>query len=109
MTRRCASPSPADQRACLAMRLAEHDRELNTVYQELIRRMRQRARSGRRDPPEVARLRVEQRTWVNQRDVECQRQGRGREGALWAPVRAACLGEIADYRAAELRERLRSY
>ena len=106
--RRCASPAAADQRACLTARLEEQDRELNAVYADLIRRMRRRvgARAGT-DPPDVARLRVEQRAWIAQRDVECRRQGRGREGPLWAPVRAACLGEIADYRVEELRERLR--
>jgi uncharacterized protein YecT (DUF1311 family) len=79
------------------------------VYSQLIAALRRRAgaRSGNGNPPEVARLRVEQRAWIAQRDLECQRQGRGREGALWAPVRAACLGEIADFRAQELRERLR--
>ena len=70
--------------------------------------MRRRAgRSGSApDPPDVTRLRVEQRAWIAQRDIECQRQGRGREGTLWAAERAQCLGEIADYRVRELRERL---
>ena len=79
------------------------------MYNSLVSRLRRRAgrRVGAPDPPEVVRLRTEQRAWIRQRDLECRRQGRGREGALWAPVRATCLGEIADYRTAELRERLR--
>jgi uncharacterized protein YecT (DUF1311 family) len=108
IARRCASPAAADQRACLTARLAEHDRDLNAIYGELIRRMRRRARARAGvDPPDVTRLRTEQRAWIAQRDIECRQQGRGREGRLWAPVRAACLGEIAAYRADELRERLR--
>ncbi|CAA9301988.1 MAG: hypothetical protein AVDCRST_MAG11-899, partial [uncultured Gemmatimonadaceae bacterium] len=106
--RRCASPAAADQRACLAARLEEHDRELNAVYGQLVRGLRRRARARAGvDPPDVRRLRVEQRAWITQRDIECRRQGRGREGRLWATARAACLGEIADFRTAELRERLR--
>jgi serine/threonine protein kinase/uncharacterized protein YecT (DUF1311 family) len=100
----CESPALADQRACLYVHIAANDGELNRVYGELIAALRARARSGSRDgdPPAVRQVRAEQRAWLVERDAECRRRTRAEEGALWARVRARCLGEMSDQRAQEL-------
>ena len=106
--RLCASPGLAQQSACLAATLADNDVGLNNVYRTLIREMRKQASipAGAPDPPSVQRLRESQRSWIAVRDAECRRRGAGREGALWAPVRARCLGELSRRRAAVLADRL---
>lgn len=100
----CASAALADQRACLNAHLARSDADLNQTYGDVIVAMRRRASSapGDPDPPEVQRLRALQRSWVSRRDAECRRRGRGREGRLWAPARAQCLGEFSAERNREL-------
>jgi uncharacterized protein YecT (DUF1311 family) len=50
----------------------------------------------------VRQVRAEQRAWLVERDAECRRRTRAEEGALWARVRARCLGEMSDQRAQEL-------
>jgi len=100
----CDSPALADQRACLYVHIAANDVELNRVYGDLIAALRARAGTQAQDgdPPAVRQLRVEQRAWLVERDVECRRRTGAREGALWARVRANCLGEMSDRRAQEL-------
>ena len=101
----CASPATADQRRCLLALLAQHDVGLNSAYRELIQRLRSEAGAGAGDPDPVSveRLRAAQRSWLVYRDRECRRRTRSREGDLWAPIRATCLGELSDARARELR------
>ena len=96
----CRSPAARDQRACFTAVLTDRDAPLNAAYGDLVRELR------RRDPAVVGRLRTDELRWLAERDADCARAGRGREGALWAASRAACLGEAADRRAAELRARL---
>ncbi|HET7458953.1 MAG TPA: protein kinase [Gemmatimonadaceae bacterium] len=96
----CRSAAPRDQRACFTALLADRDAPLNAAYVQLVRELR------RVDPAAVAPLRGEETRWLADRDATCARDGRGREGALWAPSRAACLGDAADRRAAELSTRL---
>lgn len=102
----CSSPGLANQTRCLHVRLAEADRRLNGVYRALITEMRRQegVKPGRKDPPSVERLRTAQRSWLVYRDTECRRRGRGAEGALWARVRVACLGEFSVRRANELAD-----
>ena len=104
----CDSPTLADQRACLYVHIAANDGELNRVYGELIAALRARAgsRSQDGDPPAVRQLRAEQRAWLVERDAECRRRSRAEEGALWARVRARCLGEMSDDRAQNLAAEL---
>jgi uncharacterized protein YecT (DUF1311 family) len=105
----CSSPAPADQRRCLMMRLSQSDVALDRSYQALIAGMKQEAgtRAGDREPESVQQLRAAQRAWLVYRDTECRRRNRGQEGALWAPVRAQCLGEFSTARADELGRALR--
>lgn len=101
----CSSPATADQRRCLLSQLAQYDVGLNGAYRELIQRLRSEAGAGAGDPDpaSVERLRAAQRSWLVYRDRECRRRTRSREGELWAPVRASCLGDLSDARARELR------
>ncbi|MGI8619747.1 MAG: lysozyme inhibitor LprI family protein [Gemmatimonadaceae bacterium] len=101
----CASPAVADQRRCLLSLLSQYDVSLNSAYRDVIQRMRRNAgvAAGEPDPASVRELRAAQRSWLVYRDQECRRRTRSREGELWAPVRARCLGELSDVRAAVLR------
>ena len=93
----CGSPTDSDQQACLRGRIANNDAELNRVYQDLTRQMRD-------EPEAVASLRAQQREWLQQRDAAC-RQRVDRSGT-WAPGFAQCLGEMSAERARALREEL---
>lgn len=108
---RCESEAAADQRACLNASLERSDAGLNRVYQALIAQMRRRLGTSRLapDPQQVRQLRAGQRQWIVYRDVECQRRNWGREGKLWAPVRARCLAEYSDRREAELSRSLEQW
>lgn len=100
----CTSPAQSDQRQCIMNSLARSDWTLNRVYQELIREIR---RSGSTEGgASEQRLREAQREWLVYRDTECRRRTRDREGDLWAPVRAKCLGDFSSIRTAELRQNL---
>jgi uncharacterized protein YecT (DUF1311 family) len=105
----CSSPASADQRRCLMLHLARSDAALDRTYQALITEMRRDAGTpaGGREPESVTQLRVAQRAWLVYRDTECRRRNHGREGALWAPVRAQCLGEFSGQRTEELARALR--
>lgn len=84
--------------------LARSDVGLDRTYQSLIAEMKRRAGTSASDaePDEVKRLREAQRAWLVYRDTECRRRNRGKEGPLWAPVRAQCLGEFSGERQDEL-------
>jgi uncharacterized protein YecT (DUF1311 family) len=100
----CTSPAADDQRRCLQAYLARSDAPLDRTYQALIADMKREAgtAAGQPEPDAVLRLREAQRAWLVYRDTECRQRGRGQEGALWAPVRAQCLGDFSAKRAAEL-------
>lgn len=100
----CTSPARADQRRCLLLHLARSDVTLDRNYQALIHDLKADAgvASGDPEPESVQRLRAAQRAWLVYRDTECRRRNRGREGALWAPIRARCLAEFSARRADEL-------
>lgn len=105
----CASPAAADQRRCLMMHLASSDAGLDRTYQALITELKRQdgAPAGAREPQSVLQLRVAQRAWLVYRDTECRQRNRGKEGTLWAPVRAACLAEFSGAREQELAKLLR--
>jgi uncharacterized protein YecT (DUF1311 family) len=98
----------ADQTACLLAYIAVNDAMLQRVYDSLIVEQRRIAGVGRgaADPASVTRLRVEQRTWIRERDRECMRQPVPRTVPLWAEPLSKCFAEMSGVRAAELRERL---
>jgi uncharacterized protein YecT (DUF1311 family) len=91
------------------LHLARSDVGLDRTYQALIAKMKQEAGTppGAKEPESVHRLRVAQRAWLVYRDTECRRRNRGKEGELWAPVRAQCLGEFSSTRQEELARALR--
>ncbi|HET9013772.1 MAG TPA: lysozyme inhibitor LprI family protein [Gemmatimonadaceae bacterium] len=105
----CASPASADQRRCLMLHLARTDVALDRTYQALIADLKREAGTPARgrEPETVTQLRVAQRAWLVYRDTECRRRNRGKEGPLWAPVRAECLGEFSGQRTEELARALR--
>ena len=107
----CASPASADQRRCLMLHLARSDESLDHTYQALISAMKREAGTpaGAKEPESVHQLRVAQRAWLVYRDTECRRRNRGKEGPLWAPVRAQCLGEFSGTRQEELAKALREH
>lgn len=105
----CASPAAPSQRRCLMLHLARSDVMLDRTYQSLIADMKRAAGTpaGAKEPASVEQLRVSQRAWLVYRDTECRRRNRGKEGPLWAPVRAQCLGEFSGQRTEELAQALR--
>jgi uncharacterized protein YecT (DUF1311 family) len=105
----CASPSTPDQRRCLMMHLAQSDVALDRTYQALIAELKRKEGTppGAKEPESVHQLRVAQRAWLVYRDTECRQRNRGKEGPLWAPVRAACLAEFSGAREEELAKLLR--
>ena len=98
----------ADQTACLLAYISVNDTLLQRVYDSLIVEQRRVAGAGRgaADPASVTRLRVEQRTWIAERDRECTRQPVPRSVPFWADSLSKCFAEMSGVRAAELRERL---
>ena len=104
--RACNSPTAENQSECIRVSLASVDSRLNRIYRALITEMRRQENvpPGGKDPPSVQRLRIAQRAWLVYRDNECRRQGRGKEGALWAKPRAKCLGQFSVRRANELAD-----
>jgi serine/threonine protein kinase/uncharacterized protein YecT (DUF1311 family) len=105
---RCQSASMADQTACLLAYISVNDAMLQRVYDSLIVEQRRIAGVGRgaADPASVTRLRVEQRTWIGERDRECMRQPVPRTVPLWAEPLSKCFADMSGVREAELRERL---
>jgi len=92
------------------LHLARSDMGLDRTYQALIGVMKREAGTppGAKEPETVHQLRVAQRSWLVFRDTECRRRNRGKEGPLWAPMRAECLGEFSRDREEELRQGLRN-
>lgn len=77
---------------------------LDRTYQRLIADLKRQAGTpaGGPEPASVQDLRRAQRAWLVYRDTECRRRNRGKEGPLWAPMRAECLAEFSGVREAEL-------
>ena len=100
----CRSPASSDQRRCLMTHLAHSDAALDRTYRGLIADLKRAAGTpaGAPEPRSVKALRDAQRAWLVYRDTECRRRNRDREGPLWAPIRAQCLGEFSGVREAEL-------
>lgn len=102
----CDSPGHDSQLACLRRKLAEYDAPLNRVYQRYIDRLRAAPANRGGGAPAVNKLRESQRAWLTYRDQMCARRLKGKEPKLWAPGRAACLGEYATARAKLLNDML---
>lgn len=102
----CDSPEHDSQLACLRRKLAEYDAPLNRVYQRYIDRLRAAPANRGGGAPAINKLRESQRAWLTYRDQMCARRLKGKEPKLWAPGRAACLGEYATARAKLLNDML---
>jgi uncharacterized protein YecT (DUF1311 family) len=100
----CDSPITADQQTCLRTSLAAADKRLSGIYRALIVELRRKENAGSGEPASVTKLRASQREWLANRDAECRRRGRGKEGALWAYPRVHCLAQFSDQRANELSD-----
>lgn len=105
-TRACTSATLENQNECLRALLPAADARMNRIYRALITEMRlqEGVKPGAKDPASVQRLRVSQRAWLVERDTECRKRGRGKEGSRWARPRVQCLGEFANRRANELSD-----
>lgn len=101
---RCASPTAADQRACLLALIERQDVALDRSYQALIAELRREA-GGEREPAAVRALRAEQRAWLVTRDSSCRAEA-GELGGSWAVLLAPCFERQSALRDAELRARL---
>lgn len=95
----CTSPAASSQRTCLRVRLAAYDARLNRVYGRYIARLRSAPANRGGGAPAIRKLRESERAWVKYRDAMCARKLAGKEGKLWAPARAECLGQYANERA----------
>lgn len=102
----CDLPDRASQSTCLRRRLADYDAPLNRVYGSYIARLRSAPASRGGGAPAIEKLRQSQRAWLAYRDQMCQRRLAKTEPRLWAPGRAACLGEYATARARLLTDML---
>ena len=105
ISQRCRSSEMADQRACMQAYVAVNDVSLRSAYDSLIVELRRAAPPGRRtiELPEVRQLRVEQRSWLADRDRECSRQVPPDSVALWARPLAECFARAAAVREGELQ------
>lgn len=104
----CASPKLADQNTCLREEIAPNDAKLTGVYNAYLARLRAASVKRGGGAPAMEKLRVSERAWLVYRDQECKRRNWGKEGALWAPKRAACMKELAAKRTDELDRLLKS-
>jgi serine/threonine protein kinase/uncharacterized protein YecT (DUF1311 family) len=106
---RCTIAAAADQRACLEAYIAAGDVPLTQAFDALVSEMRRvsGAAPGAPDPQPVVRIRVEQRAWLAVRNDECPRTPDPEAGAFWAAARSVCFTEMAQFRAAELRDAVR--
>ncbi len=100
----CASEALSEQRRCLMAHIARSDAGLGRAYQAVIEEMKRQSppAADGREPQVVRELRAQEREWLDYRDAQCRRRTRDSEGPLWAPVRAACLGEFSAHREGQL-------
>jgi len=102
---RCGTPTRGAQRACLLAEIDRNDADLTNTYQALIAQLRREA-DGRREPPAVQALRVEQRAWIVQRERACRSTPNAGSGPLWGAERVPCFARRSGERDAVLQLRL---
>ncbi|MCX5567856.1 lysozyme inhibitor LprI family protein [Kaistia nematophila] len=87
----------ATMTACADMALKATDRQLNTTYQAITRRLAD-------DPDTAKQLVAAQRAWIAFRDAECDFRSSGVSGGSAYPmVRAACLDGLTRTRLDQLK------
>jgi uncharacterized protein YecT (DUF1311 family) len=101
----CASPDPADQRACLRSSLEQTDNDVNDAYKVVIASLRKLANlsDDAPDPPSVEHVRASQRRWLELRDAKCHNEG---TMPRFARVRATCYNGQSARRLEELQAML---
>jgi uncharacterized protein YecT (DUF1311 family) len=102
---RCRSSASADQRACLMAAVQRNDAPLNAAYQALQTDLRNRL-TGDTERQALARLRDEQRAWLDDRDRRCRAAAPESSNQLWGVARAPCFAQRSAQRTAELRARI---
>ena len=100
----CDSEAASEQRRCLMAHIARNDAGLNAAYRSVVDEMKRQSppAADGREPEVVRKLRAQERAWLEYRDTQCLRRTRDKEGPLWAPVRAQCLGEFSAAREEQL-------
>jgi uncharacterized protein YecT (DUF1311 family) len=88
----------AAMHACANERYQKADRELSTVYGELMKRL---------DKGRQEKLRLAQRAWLRFRDAHADFEGDYARGGTLAPViKMSALADLTEARVAELRKEL---
>lgn len=97
----CDSPTPSDQRRCLAGAVEHADSEVSVAYDRVIAALRRQAnvQPNEPDPPSVDAVRASHRRWLEARDEACRNVG---SGMLYARVRAECYAAQSTRRVSEL-------
>ncbi|HTT36317.1 MAG TPA: lysozyme inhibitor LprI family protein [Burkholderiales bacterium] len=89
--------------ACLGQELRAADRDINTVYQDLMRKLA---------PTDRERLRAEQRRWIKSRDSACRLESKETDRERWYQwiekdfARTVCVSRFTRQRTAQLHQML---
>lgn len=97
----CNNPqNTADMRMCAGSEAQAADRQLNQVYQQLIRKL---------DGRQKERLITAQLAWINFRDRTCAyEQGRFEGGTIAPVVSASCFARVTQQRTKDLENYLQA-
>ncbi|APH56580.1 Hypothetical protein GbCGDNIH6_7326 [Granulibacter bethesdensis] len=97
----CTDGNQMQLSQCAAQAAASADRTMNTLYQQLLKKI---------DPDSQQRLRAAQRAWIVYRDRECLfRTGGGPDqgGSIWPMINAQCLQTLTESRNHDLAAQLK--
>lgn len=96
---RCDAPqTQAEMNTCAAQEFVRTDAKLNTVYQQVLKRI---------DPSRLPKLRTAQRAWLAFRDAQCAFEGSESEGGTMQPMLVSgCKSEVTKARTEQLRAEL---
>jgi uncharacterized protein YecT (DUF1311 family) len=92
---RCEAPqTQAEMNTCAALEFHRTDAKLNTVYQQVLKRI---------DPSRLPKLRAAQRAWLAFRDAQCAFEGSESEGGTMQPTLVSgCKTEVTKARIEQL-------
>lgn len=98
----CTRTTLAHQRLCAGMLVASTDANVGTVFGQVITALA----AARARPDSLRRVRVGQRAWQIERDIECTDRIPERNGERWGIARSECVAAISSERVEELRGEL---